>query len=102
MQMARKKIISLETDKLQEALRLIPEGRQIVGEKLLVEIEFLAGTLTQLKQAVMEEGVDSAALKTYNATIQRYALLYKQFSDLLPRQTADSGDNALLDFIKKG
>lgn len=100
--MPRRKAILLETDKLQEALRLIPEGKQIVGEKLLVEIEFLAGTLTQLKQTVMEDGVDSPALKLYNATIQRYALLYKQFSDLLPKQTGDNGDNALLDFIKKG
>lgn len=100
--MARKKIISLEIDKLQEALRLIPEGRRIVGEKLLVEIKFMAGLLSELRQIVTEEGADSPALKTYNATIQRYALLYKQFSDLLPKQTGDSGDNALLDFIKKG
>ncbi|MDL2318354.1 hypothetical protein LJC74_04625 [Eubacteriales bacterium OttesenSCG-928-A19] len=100
--MARKKIIPIETNKLEEALRLIPEGRRVVGEKLLAEIEFLSGALSQLKATVIEEGVESAALKTYNTTIQRYALLYKQFSDLLPRQTGESGDNALLDFIKKG
>lgn len=100
--MARGKVISLEVNKLQEALGLIPEGRQVIGEKLLVEIEFLAKTLQELRQTVTKGGAESPALKTYNATIQRYALLYKQFSDLLPKQTGDSGDNALLDFIKKG
>ena len=81
---------------------MIPEGRQIIGEKLLVEIEFLAGTLDRLRAAVTVADEGASALKLYNATIQRYALLYKQFSDLLPRQAADGGDNALLDFIKKG
>jgi len=99
--MARKRVISFEVDKLQEALRLIPGGRQVIGENLLVEIRFLAETLVKLRQAVMSDDTDISALKMYNATIQRYALLYKQFGDLLPRQTADASDNALLDFIKK-
>ena len=100
--MARRKSISLDTDKLQDALSLMPDGKQVIGEKLLVEIRFLAGTLEQLRQTATAGGANSPALKTYNATIQRYALLYKQFSDLLPHAVSENHDNALLDFIKQG
>ena len=100
--LTRSKVLSIDVDKLQGALRLIPEGKQAVGEKLLVEIRFMSGQLEKLRQTVEGEGADSPAMKNYNTIIQKYALVCRLFSDLLPRQTADAGDNALLDFIKKG
>lgn len=99
--MPRKKPVNTDTAKLQQALSLIPEGKQIIGEKLLTEITFMAGMLDSLRQTITEEGVTSPAIRTYNTTIQRYALLYKQFTDLLPKQGTGAGENALLDFIRQ-
>lgn len=45
---------------------------------------------------------ESPALKSYNTTIQRYSLLYKQLTDLLPPPEVDSKKkNEVLDFITK-
>lgn len=99
--MARKKTVNTDTAKLREALALIPEGRQVIGDKLLTEIVFMAGILDGLRQTITEEGASSPAIRTYNTTIQRYALLYKQFTDLLPKQGTGTGENALLDFIRQ-
>ena len=101
--------------KLKRMLKLIPDERKPVGEKLIDEILFITATLAELKNTVTEKGVvdnfkqgkqqfmrESPALKSYNTTIQRYSLIYKQFTDLLPKpEPADKAQNELLEYLKK-
>jgi hypothetical protein len=47
-----------------------------------------------------EKNKESAALKSYNTTIQRYSMIYKQFMDMLPKAPAGP-DGKLYDFIKQ-
>ena len=100
--------------KLRKMLKLIPAERKPIGEKLIDEILFMTTTLATLKKTVEEKGVvdnfkqgkqqfmrESPALKAYNTTIQRYSLLYKQLTDLLPKpEPNDKAHNELLEFLK--
>ena len=99
--------------KLKKILKLVPADRKDIAEKLIVEISFVAETLADLrekengtvdhfKQGKQEFLRESPALKSYNTTIQRYSLLYKQLTDLLPPPEVDSKKkNEVLDFITK-
>jgi hypothetical protein len=101
--------------KLRQILRLVPKDRKSIAEKLIAEISFMAETLTDLREKIREGGTvdhfkqgkqeflrESPALKAYNTTIQRYSLLYKQLTDLLPPPEIDSKKkNEVLDFITK-
>lgn len=101
--------------KLKRMLKLIPDDRKAIAEKLIEEISFMSKTLMELKRTVTERGVvdnfkqgkqefmrESPALKAYNTTIQRYSLLYKQLTDLLPKPEAtDKAGDELLEFLKK-
>ena len=44
------------------------------------------GTVELFKQGKQEFWRESPALRAYNTTVQRYSLLYKQLTDLYPRQ----------------
>ena len=101
--------------KLKKILKLVPADRKDIAEKLIVEIAFVAETLADLREKIKENGTvdhfkqgkqeflrESPALKSYNTTIQRYSLLYKQLTDLLPPPEVDSKKkNEVLDFITK-
>jgi len=71
-------------------------------------------TLSELKKAVKEVGAvehfengkqkflrENPALKSYNTTIQRYSLLYKQIADLLPPAEKPEAKDELAEFLKK-
>ena len=101
--------------KLKKILKLVPQDRKDVAEKLVVEISFMAETLADLRAYIQEKGTvdhfkqgkqeflrESPALKAYNTTIQRYSLLYRQLTDLLPPpEVNDKKKNEVLDFITK-
>lgn len=70
--------------------------------------------MAELKRTVREVGAvehfengrqkfvrENPALKSYNTTIQRYALIYKQFVDLLPAAAKPEAKDELSEFLKK-
>ena len=72
-------------------------------------------TLDELKRQVRESGTveefhqgkqdflrESPALKSYNTTIQRYSLLYRQLCDLAGKTVEAEKSNPVYDFIKSG
>jgi len=107
--------ICADMRELNKIIELVPDDRKHVAKKLAHELVFMRATLDELKITIrgvgavdlFEQGKQSflrenPALKAYNTTIQRYSLLFKQLTDLLPKQTQDSADNALYDFLKQG
>ena len=115
MSISQDTTICKDMKQLKKMIKQIPEDRKPIAEKLAKEIVFMGETLDELKEAVKENGAvdlfeqgkqkfmrESPALKAYNTTIQRYSLLYKQLTDLLPKQAQDNTDNALYEFIKQG
>lgn len=109
--MARKKINS----ELKTILERIPENKKAVAGRLADELIFLQATLTDLKQQIKERGTveqfiqgkqnflrESPALKSYNITLKSYSTLYKQLTDLLPKDQDTKEKNDLYDFLKEG
>lgn len=105
--------VSQEMKKLKTILKQIPKDRQPVAQSLYNELVFMQKTLETLKQQVEEEGPtamfkqgaqeflrEHPALKGYNTTVQRYSLLYKQLTDLLPPAADPQQSDPLIDFIK--
>ena len=103
-----------ELTRLKKIVKLVPENKKGVANSLIKELAFMAGTLEELKENITEHGAvdyfvngkqemwrESPALKSYNTTIQRYSLLYKQLCDLLPKEEATKvqQDGGLMDFI---
>lgn len=106
--------ISKEMKKLSKILKEVPKDRQPIAQSLFEELVFMQKTLVKLKEQIEEEGPTSMfkqgkqeflrehpALKGYNTTIQRYSLLYKQLTDLLPPTTGTDKSDPLIDFIKE-
>lgn len=94
-------------------LKQVPEDKKPIATSLIKELTFMALTLDDLKDQVKDTGTvelfkqgkqeflrESPALKAYNTTVQRYSLLYKQLTDLLPKVDQDIQENALYEFIK--
>lgn len=96
--MARNNVISKDIKKLLENM---PQDRQPIAKALYTEIEFMQRTLIKLRDAIDQEGPVElpGALKNYNATVQKYSVLYKQLVDLMPEVKATKTDE-LLDFLK--
>lgn len=103
---------SSEMSRLQDLLEHVPEDRRPIAYSLYDELLFMQQTLTVLKQQVKEEGPVShfkqgqqeflkehPALKSYNATISKYSLLYKQLMELMPESGQDDADE-LLNFVQ--
>lgn len=103
-----------EIKKLKMIMKKVPKERLPVAEALFNELEFMQKTLVILKAQVDKEGPTSMfkqgrqefirehpALRAYNTTIQRYSLLYKQLTALLPAAVEKPKADPLLDFIKK-
>lgn len=114
MAISKGKATSKEIRKLNKVLKQVPEDRKAIAEKLIKEIVFIAKTLDELKETVETFGTtelfkqgkqefmrESPALKAYNTTIQRYSLLYKQLTDLLPKSQQDTAEDVLLKFMKQ-
>lgn len=99
---------------MSDLLKLIPEEKQLIAKKLITELNFMSSTLTQLRKMIKDQGAvelfkngkqemlrESPALKSYNTTIQRYSLLYKQLIDLLPKEERKAEEvNPIYDFIR--
>ncbi|EPY2274573.1 hypothetical protein ACXAUS_003473 [Clostridium sporogenes] len=106
--------ISKEMKKLNKILKEVPKDRQPIAQSLFEELAFMQKTLVKLKEQIEKEGPTSMfkqgkqeflrehpALKGYNTTIQRYSLIYKQLTDLLPPTTGTNKSDPLIDFIKE-
>lgn len=105
--------MATEYKTLTELLELVPAEKKPVAKKLITELNFMSSTLAQLRKMIKETGAvelfkngkqemlrESPALKSYNTTIQRYSLLYKQLVDLLPKEERKAEEvSALYDFI---
>lgn len=109
--MARKRT----STELKEILEKIPEDKKTIAGRLADELVFMQATLSDLKKQIKEHGTvelfeqgkqkfmrESPALKSYNTTIQRYSALYKQLTDLLPKEQEVQKSNAVYDFLKEG
>lgn len=114
MRLARDTTTSSEIKKLKVIMKNVPKERLPVAEALFNELEFMQKTLVILKAQIDEEGPtamfkqgrqeflrEHPALKSYNTTIQRYSLLYKQLTALLPNVDEKPKSDALMDFIKE-
>lgn len=108
------KAISKEMKELKRILNQIPADRQAIAQSLYNELEFMQKTLVKLREQVEADGPtamfkqgaqeflrEHPALKGYNTTVQRYSLLYKQFTDLLPKPDNNPPEDPLLKFIKE-
>jgi len=113
MDIERDKEISKLKRQFNKLLKQIPEDKKPIGQSLIKELTFMALTLDDLKIQVEEGGTvemfkqgsqeflrESPALKAYNTTVQRYSLLYKQLTELLPKEAQEGKENALYEFIK--
>ena len=107
--MARRKIKS----ELKKILQSVPENKKAIASRIAEELIFLNETLTELKAQIKENGTielfeqgaqkfyrESPALKSYNVTINRYSQLYKQLTDLLPKETEAHNAGELYEFLK--
>ena len=93
----------------EELIGLVHEDRRHAARKLACEIAFMAKTLDRLKAAIagndvidFEKNRESSALKSYNATVKSYSLLYKQFADMLPKAAPELPESRLQEFLKQG
>lgn len=109
--MARKTI----KKEYKEILEKIPEDKKVIGEKLVEELSFMEKTLASLKRLIEENGEmehfqqgkqdflrESPALKSYNTTVQRYSVMYRQLTDLIGKSQEAEKSNAVYDFLKEG
>lgn len=107
--------MSEEYRTIKDILKLIPEEKKPIAKKLVTELNFMSRTLASLRKMVNDQGAvelfengkqkmlrESPALKSYNTTIQRYSLLYKQLCDLIPKDTEKPPEeaNPIYDFIR--
>ncbi len=113
MEIDRDKELSKIKKQFNKILKQVPEDKKPIAASLIKELTFMALTLEELKEKIKETGTvelfkqgkqeflrESPALKAYNTTVQRYSLLYKQLTDLLPKAAQDIQENALYEFIK--
>lgn len=98
-----------------EILAKIPSDKRMIGEKLVSELFFMEETLADLKNQIRKTGTieqfeqgrqsflrESPALKSYNTTIQRYSMLYRQLCDLAGKTQEAEKSNPVYDFLKEG
>ena len=96
-----------------DILKKIPEDKRTIGEKLIAELTFMERTLRRLREQIIENGEvehfqqgkqeffrESPALKSYNTTVQRYSVMYRQLTDLMGKSIEAEKSNAVYDFIK--
>lgn len=105
--------MATEYKNLTELLELIPAEKKAIAKSLIAELNFMKTTLVKLRKDIKERGPvehfeqgkqkflrESPALKAYNTTLRQYSLLYKQLTDLLPKDAGKVEEvNPLYDFI---
>lgn len=109
-----KKKQNISTD-FSEILEKIPSDKKKIAEDLIDELSFMRETLEDLKDQVRKTGTieqfeqgrqsflrESPALKSYNTTVQRYSMLYRQLCDLAGKTQEAEKSNPVYDFIKEG
>lgn len=109
----RDTVISRDMKELKQLLKQIPADRQAIAQSLYNELEFMQKTLVKLREQIEKEGPtamfkqgaqeflrEHPALKGYNTTVQRYSLLYRQFTDLLPKLNTTPPGDPLMEFVK--
>lgn len=109
--MGRKKI----STELKTILEKIPEDKKLIGGRIADELVFMQATLADLKAQIKASGTvehfeqgkqkflrESPALKSYNVTLKSYSTLYKQLTDLLPKDQDTTKNNGIYDFLKEG
>ena len=114
MKIARDKALSKDLRELKKLLKLVPDDRRTIAEKLINEIVFITKTLAELRKSVEVDGAidlfkqgkqqfkrENPALKAYNVMVQRYSLLNRQLTDLLPKpQLTDRNKQELIEFLR--
>lgn len=97
--------------KFSRLIDIIDDDRRPIAEKLVRELSFMSSTLAKLRADVRKNGEiiegstgpkTNPALTAYNTTIQRYALINKQFIDLLPPAAKPEAKDELAEFLRKG
>lgn len=96
-------------------LEKIPDDKKTIGKKLIEELTFMEKTLASLKRQIEDSGEiehfqqgkqdflrESPALKSYNTTVQRYSVMYRQLTDLIGKSAEAEKSNAVYDFLKEG
>lgn len=94
-------------------LEKVPEDKRYIAEKLIAELKFMEKTLSKLKKQIEKDGEiehfqqgkqdfyrESPALKSYNTTVQRYSVMYRQLTELMAKSVEAENSNAVYDFIK--
>lgn len=112
--MARSKKINTDKGKLAGISAKIPEDKKEVAADLHKQLIFMAESLDELIFNVKENGpvtlfeqgkqkmiIENPAMKSYNTTIQRYSLIYKQLLDLLPKEEPKMENDDFDDFVNK-
>lgn len=100
MELTKDERIKKEYRKLSKLYKGIPENKRKLAEGLLKNAAYMAVTLEELQETVNAEGAiltgkngngfevcqEHPAQKSYNTTINRYATVIKQLSELLPEE----------------
>ena len=112
----RKRLVSNETKRLSLIFKEVDSKKQRTVKGLIEEASFMKATLTELKKIIQVEGVidemsqvdysimrEHPALKSYNATIQRYTTVTEKLLNLLPKDVPKTSDDVteFFDFINK-
>lgn len=114
MDLDKDKVIAKELRNLKKVAKNVPSDKKIIADSIIKELSFMAYTLEELRQNVKENGAvdyfingkqemwrESPALKSYSTMIQRYSLLYKQLTDLLPKSSDVQNSSELIDFLNE-
>lgn len=114
MDLDKDKFIAKELRNLKKIAKNVPSDKKIIADSIIKELSFMAYTLEELRQNVKENGAvdyfingkqemwrESPALKSYSTMIQRYSLLYKQLTDLLPKSSDVQNSSELIDFLNE-
>lgn len=93
-------------------LKLIPENKRSVAERLIEELQFMTETLSELKTIIREKGAEEEyqngkqcftrerpAMTSYTKLIARYSTLFKQVCDLIT--DSPEAKSELAEFLKK-
>ena len=112
--MSKIKEFSTDLKQFEELLKIIPDERKTIAQKLITEICFLTKTLEDLRKIIDETGTvdlfeqgkqkfmrESPALKAYNTTIQRYSLIYKQLEIMISICLKENSEIELYKFINQ-
>ena len=102
--------------KLTDLLQLIPPEKQPIAKKLIIELNFMSSTLSKLRKEINANGAveefkngkqemlrESPAFKSYTTMTQRYSTLFKQLTDLLPKEDTKQlkeGGGGIYEFIR--